>query len=84
MTGVDRTVPTNSSPHHTHTPSPNPPPITDELSRWMSESQWAAVDGLIASGVPGFGALAKVRGRRLADCCKAPPVNRVQATYPRP
>lgn len=37
--------------------SPAPPPITDDLSRWMTEGQWAAVDAL--AGVPGFGALAK-------------------------
>ena len=34
-----------------------PPPITDDLSRWMSESQWAAVDALAC--IPGFAALAK-------------------------
>jgi len=28
-----------------------PPPITDDLSRWMSEGQWAAADALAA--VPG-------------------------------
>lgn len=28
-----------------------PPPITDDLSRWMNEGQWAAVDAL--AGVPG-------------------------------
>lgn len=28
-----------------------PPPITDDLSRWMNEGQWAAVDAL--SAVPG-------------------------------
>lgn len=31
--------------------SPAPPPITDDLSRWMNEGQWAAVDALAA--VPG-------------------------------
>lgn len=34
-----------------------PPPITDDLSRWMSESQWAALDAL--TSVKGFGNLAK-------------------------
>eukprot|EP00878_Enallax_costatus_P020623 GHUV01021808.1.p1 GENE.GHUV01021808.1~~GHUV01021808.1.p1 ORF type:complete len:1441 (+),score=543.76 GHUV01021808.1:4290-8612(+) len=37
--------------------SPAPPPITDDLSRWMNEGQWAAVDALAA--VPGFGSLSK-------------------------
>eukprot|EP00879_Flechtneria_rotunda_P021343 GHRR01022494.1.p1 GENE.GHRR01022494.1~~GHRR01022494.1.p1 ORF type:complete len:925 (+),score=321.59 GHRR01022494.1:1101-3875(+) len=37
--------------------SAQPPPITDDLSRWMSEGQWAAVDALTT--VPGFGSLAK-------------------------
>lgn len=31
--------------------SPAPPPITDDLSRWMTEGQWAAVDALAT--VPG-------------------------------
>jgi dynein heavy chain len=31
--------------------SPAPPLITDDLSRWMNEGQWAAVDALAA--VPG-------------------------------
>ncbi|KAI8464229.1 MAG: flagellar alpha dynein [Monoraphidium minutum] len=39
--------------------SPAPPPITDDLSRWMTEGQWAAVDALAGSGVPGFASLAK-------------------------
>ncbi|GBF93145.1 dynein alpha flagellar outer arm [Raphidocelis subcapitata] len=39
--------------------SPAPPPITDELSRWMGEGQWAAVDGLATSGLPGFASLPK-------------------------
>lgn len=26
--------------------SPNPPPITDDLSRWMNDVQWAALDAL--------------------------------------
>lgn len=34
-----------------------PPPITDDLSRWMNESQWAALDAL--TNVKGFGNLAK-------------------------
>jgi hypothetical protein len=29
----------------------------------MTETQWAAVDALAASGLPGFGSLAKVGGR---------------------
>eukprot|EP00877_Chromochloris_zofingiensis_P015255 jgi/Chrzof1/9984/Cz04g22250.t1 len=37
--------------------SSQPPPITDDLSRWMTESQWAAVDAL--ASVQGFGSLAK-------------------------
>ncbi|KIY98975.1 dynein heavy chain, partial [Monoraphidium neglectum] len=39
--------------------STSPPPITDELSRWMTEGQWAAVDALATSGVPGFASLTK-------------------------
>lgn len=31
--------------------SPAPAPITDDLSRWLSESQWASVDAL--TSVPG-------------------------------
>ena len=34
-----------------------PPPVTDDLSRWMTETQWSALDAL--TSVKGFGALAK-------------------------
>ena len=47
-------------PLHPTPASAAPPPITDELSRWMSEAQWAAVDALASSGLPGFASLSKV------------------------
>ncbi|KAK9817742.1 hypothetical protein WJX72_001478 [[Myrmecia] bisecta] len=37
--------------------NPSPPSITDDLSRWMSEGQWAALQPLTT--LPGFGNLAK-------------------------
>jgi dynein heavy chain len=37
--------------------NPSPPPITDDLSRWMSESQWASLDVLTA--MPAYASLAK-------------------------
>jgi hypothetical protein len=37
--------------------NPTPPPITDDLSRWMSEAQWASLD--VLGAMPAFGALAK-------------------------
>lgn len=37
--------------------TPAPPPITDDLSRWMTESQWASLDALTT--VKSFGTLAK-------------------------
>eukprot|EP00983_Pelagomonas_calceolata_P100995 1158640-Pelagomonas_calceolata.AAC.9 len=37
--------------------NPNPPPITDDLSRWMSESQWSALD--VLTTLPSFTNLAK-------------------------
>lgn len=37
--------------------NPSPPPITDDLSRWMSESQWAALD--VLTTLQSFGLLAK-------------------------
>ena len=55
--------------------SASPPPITDELSRWMGEAQWAAVDGLAGSGVPGLAALGKDLERcsdEWAAWCRAP------------
>jgi hypothetical protein len=49
------------NPNAQYCSSTSPPPITDELSRWMTEGQWAAVDALATSGVPGFASLTKVR-----------------------
>ncbi|CAD7704939.1 unnamed protein product [Ostreobium quekettii] len=37
--------------------NPTPPPITDDLSRWMNEAQWASLD--VLTTVPTFGMLAK-------------------------
>jgi dynein heavy chain len=37
--------------------NPTPPPITDDLSRWMSEGQWAALD--VLTTMPAFASLAK-------------------------
>lgn len=37
--------------------NPAPPPITDDLSRWMNESQWAALD--VLASLPVFAHLAK-------------------------
>lgn len=37
--------------------NPNPPPITDDLSRWMTDSQWAALD--VLTTLPSFANLAK-------------------------
>ncbi len=37
--------------------NPTPPPITDDLSRWMSESQWASLD--VLTTMPAFASLAK-------------------------
>lgn len=37
--------------------SPNPPPITDDLSRWLNEAQWAALD--VLTTLPAFANLAK-------------------------
>ncbi len=39
--------------------NPAPPPITDDLSRWMAENQWAALD--VLTTMPAFASLAKVR-----------------------
>jgi dynein heavy chain, axonemal len=38
--------------------NPTPPPAPNDLSRWISEGQWAALDVLCAS-VPAFGSFAK-------------------------
>ena len=37
--------------------NPTPPPITDDLSRWMNESQWSSLD--ILTTLPSFTNLAK-------------------------
>lgn len=37
--------------------NPTPPPITDDLSRWMAESQWAALD--VLTTLPSYSNLAK-------------------------
>ena len=37
--------------------NPNPPPITDDLSRWMTDSQWSALD--VLTTLPSFANLAK-------------------------
>ncbi len=37
--------------------NPTPPPITDDLSRWMNEAQWAALD--VLTTLPAFTNLAK-------------------------
>jgi hypothetical protein len=37
--------------------NPSPPPITDDLSRWMNEAQWASLD--ILTTLPAFTNLAK-------------------------
>ncbi len=37
--------------------NPTPPPITDDLSRWMNEAQWAALD--VLTTLPTFANLAK-------------------------
>jgi hypothetical protein len=57
--------------------SPAPPLITDDLSRWMNEGQWAAVDALAA--VPGelasrsyegsLGGACRMQGTPLSSAC---------------
>lgn len=37
--------------------NPSPPPITDDLSRWMSEGQWSALE--VLTTLPCFAHLAK-------------------------
>ena len=37
--------------------NPQPPPITDDLSRWLKESQWASLD--VLTSLPAFSHLAK-------------------------
>ena len=46
--------------------NPTPPPITDDLSRWMTESQWSALDVLCT--LPAYTNLAKVREIMIRHC----------------
>ena len=47
--------------------NPNPPPITDDLSRWMTESQWSALD--VLTTLPSFTQLAKDMEKNSDDWC---------------
>jgi dynein heavy chain, axonemal len=46
--------------------TPAPPPAPNDLSRWISESQWSALDALCAS-VPAFGSFAKEMDKNSDD-----------------
>lgn len=47
--------------------NPTPPAISDDLSRWMAESQWAALD--VLTTLPSFTALAKDMEKNSDDWC---------------
>lgn len=47
--------------------NPNPPTCPDELSGWMSDSQWSALD--VLTTLPSFTNLAKEMDKNSEDWC---------------